>query len=202
MNLLKIVSGARYKEQKEYTISNIHRVSKFFKWVFQLTFIALPILLIIFWIKMPSSVSTIAANHGVTISYIPEGLKILHPLSTSTKILGFVISLIPLSVNLFILYFLIYLFKSFEKCEFFSRQSVSCIKYIGYVLFIGQLVSPIYQALLSAALTWHNPPGERMVSISFSGTNLGILLTALLMILVSWIMTEGHKIKEDQRYTI
>ena len=57
---------------------------------------------------------------------------------------------------------------------------------------------------MSAALTWGNPRGshERMAAISFSGTNVAILLTALLIILISWIMAEGHKLAEDQKYTI
>ncbi len=183
-------------------MNKIQRVSKFFKWMFQITFILMPILLILFWINAPSPVSSTAANHGFVISYIPKGIKILHTLSANTKLLGFVISLIPLTVNLFILYFLIRLFKLFEACEIFSYKSVRYIKYVGYTLLIGQVVSPIHQALLSAALTWHNPHGERVISVSLSGTNLGILLMALLIILVSWLMSEAYKMQEDQKYTI
>ncbi|EKD70101.1 MAG: hypothetical protein ACD_46C00636G0004 [uncultured bacterium] len=77
------------------------------------------------------------------------------------------------------------------------------IKYIGYTLLIGQfIINPVYEAILSAMLTWHNPQGERMAMISFTGTNLGIVLTALLIILISWIMAEGYKINEDRKYTI
>ena len=183
-------------------MNKIQKVSKFFKWVFQIILIAMPILLIIFWIGAPSPVSTTAANYGFAISYIPKGIKILHTLSCSTKFLGFIISLIPLTINLVVLCFLINLFRSYEKCEIFSYKNVCYIKYIGYTLFIGQLLSPIYQALLSAALTWHNPHGERYVNISLSGTNIGILLAALMIILISWIMAEGYKLKEDQSYTI
>jgi len=183
-------------------MNKIQKVSKFFKWVFQIILIAMPILLILFWLDVPSPVSTTAADYGFAISYIPKGIQILHTLSSNTKFLGFIISLIPLTINVVVLYFLIRLFRSYEKCEIFSYKNVCYIKNIGYTLVVGQVLSPLYQALLSAALTWHNPHGERYVNISLSGTNIGILLAALMIILISWIMAEGYKLKEDQSYTI
>lgn len=181
-------------------MNKIQRVSTFFKWLFQIICIALPVSSIVFWMSAPASITIV--HHALVINDIPKSIQILHPLSSATKLLGFVISLIPLAVNLFVLYFLIRLFQLYEKCEIFSLKNVRYIKYIGYTLFIGQLINPIYEALLSAALTWHNPHGERMAVISFSGTNMAILLTALLIILISWIMAEGHQLAEDQKYTI
>lgn len=179
----------------------IQRVSKFFRWLFQITCIALPILSIIFWFNAPSPIEVV--HHALVVNYIPESIKIFHTLTYSERFFGFIISLMPLTVNLFILYFLIRLFQLYEKCEIFSLKNVQYIKYIGYTLLIGQFIAnPIYEAILSATLTWHNPRGERMATISFTGTNLGIVLTALLIILISWIMAEGYKINEDRKYTI
>ncbi len=179
----------------------IQYVSRFFKWVFQLTFILLPILLVIYWINAPSPILA----KGISISYIPElptNIELLDSFPLHTKLLGFTVSLIPLCVNLFVLFFLIRLFKRFEQLEFFSINSVRNIKYIGYTLFIGQILSPIHQALISMAVTWHNSPGDRVISIAFSQVNLGILLTALLIILVSWIRSEGYTINEGLKHTI
>lgn len=183
-------------------MNKIQRISTFFKWLFLIIGVALPILSIILWINPPTSITT--AHHALVMRDIPKSIQILilHPLSSTTKLLGFVISLIPLTVNLFLLYFLIRLFQLYEKCEIFSLKNVRYIKCIGYTLFIGQLINPIYQALLSAALTWNNPHGKRMIVASLSGTNMAILLTALLIILISWIMAEGHQLAEDQKYTI
>lgn len=183
-------------------MKKIQRVSKFFKWIFQLAFVLAPILLILFWIKFPSPVSNLAAEHGFFIRFISKGINIMHPISTTTKLLGFIIDLIPSTVNLCIFYFLIHLFKLFEKANIFSMDNVIYIKRIGYAILIGQLINPVYQLLISANLTWHNPPGHRMMSISLSGTNIGLILTALLIILISWIMAEGYKLKEEQEYTI
>jgi hypothetical protein len=181
----------------------IQCVSQLFSWLFQITFIAMPVLLVFYWIYAPAPISNMAAHYGFVINYIPHGLKVLSPLSTSTKTLGFIISLIPLVFHLAVLYLLIALFRRFKEGDIFSQKNALAIKHCAYILLIGQLVgSTIYQALLSVVLTWHNPPGQRVMSISFTGTNFGVVLIALLIVLISWIMLEAYKIKEEQAYTI
>lgn len=162
----------------------IQRVSRFFRWLFQMACIALPILSVVFWINLPSSIELI--HQAFTVNDIPNSIKILHTLSSNEKLVGFLISLMPMLVNLFILYCLIQLFRLYENYEIFTLKNVQYIQYIGYTLLIGQLIiNPIYEALLSVALTWHNPQGERMAVISFTGTNVGIVLIAFIIILIS-----------------
>ena len=107
-----------------------------------------------------------------------------------------------MSIELYILYSLIKLFKLYEKAEIYSINSVRYIRNIGYALIITQLVNPIYEGLMGVALTWHNPTGHRFASISLDQTNIGIVLVALLVILISWIMAEGCKLREEQQLTI
>lgn len=183
-------------------MKKIQIVSKFFECLFIILFILLPIFLVIFWINAPTPISLDGEKTGIFLNFIPNGIKILHPLAAKTKQLGFLISLIPLIIQLLILYFLIKLFHQFSTGDIFSIKNIIYIKRIGYTLLFGQLLGTIHQALITAVLTWHNPPGHRIISISFSGTNMAIVLTALLLILISWIMTEGYKLKEEQIYTI
>jgi hypothetical protein len=183
-------------------MKKIQCVSKLFAWLFIIIFALLPTLVVVFWINAPTPISFVGTKTGFFVSFIPKGITILHPLSAQTKQLGFLVSLIPLTVNLFILYFLIKLFRQFSRGDIFSVSNITYIKRIGYTLLIGQLLGMIHEGLMSAVLTWHNPPGHRMIGISLSGTNIGILLMALLIILIAWIMTEGNKLKEEQEYTI
>ena len=115
-------------------MNKIQRVSTFFKWLFVITGIVLPVLLIIFWINAPESITT--THHAFVISDIPKIIKIFYPLSSTTKLLGFAISLMPLTIDLFILYFLIRLFQLYEQCEIFSLRNVRYIKKICYTLFM------------------------------------------------------------------
>lgn len=183
-------------------MNKIQLVSGFFKCIFQMAFVLMPILLIIFWLNAPEPLSSLTAHYGLVVNYIPNDINIAHDLSPTTKLLGFIISLIPLSIDLLVLSFLIRLFKLFQSYEIFSSRTVNHIKHIGYTLLFGQIANPIYHLLLSIALTWNNPAGERYASISFNGTNVGILLAALLIILISWINSEAQKLHVEQQYTI
>lgn len=195
-------------------MNRFKNVSLFFRLVFQIIFIALPILLIMSWIVAPDELillagfikinaipATYSGMHTFTAQGIPEK-AILHTLSIGEKSLGCLVSMIPMMVEMFILYYLIKLFKLYENGDIFSLHHVRYIRNIGYALLIGQLIEPFYQFVMGAVLTLHNPPHHRYAAITLDQTNIGILLTALLVILISWIMAEGCKLHEEQQLTI
>lgn len=186
--------------------SNIKKVSCFFRILFQIVFVALPLMHIIAWINAPAPISLfgslLGANSEFVIRIIPEGVKILHTLSSSTKFFGFLVSAIPLIVVEFIFYYLIKLFRLYEKSEIFSQKNVGYIKKTGYALLIAQLAKPICEGFLSAILTWQNPHGYRYAEVSLGGLNLAMVLVAFLIILISWIMAEGCRLREEQQLTI
>ena len=184
-------------------MNKIKQVSLFFRIIFQFTLIVMPIFLMIAWINAPHQIQFLAGIF--TIDNVPQNYPILAPLPLSAKIIGFFISLIPTGVKMFVLYFLIKLFRLYERGEIFLINNVQYIRNTGYTLFIGQLLNPIYQALISADLTWVNhtvQKGMRMMIVSFDNTNINMLLTSLLIILISWIMAEGCKLRDEQQLTI
>lgn len=195
-------------------MNRIKNVSLFFRVVFQIIFFLLPISLIVSWIYAPDNLvlltgfirldaipATYSGMHTYTATGLPEK-AILHTLSIGEKSLGCLISAIPMMVKMVILFFLIKLFKLYEKGEIFSLNHVRYIRNIGYALLIGQLIEPFYQFALGIVLTIHNPPHHRFATITLDQTNIGILLTALLVILISWIMAEGCRLREEQQLTI
>lgn len=181
-------------------MNKIKQVSLFFRILFQLIFIALPLIHLIAWIKAPVPISFF--NGFIVIDMIPHLVPILHPLSSFTKILGFAICMIPTGIELLVLYYLIRLFKQYEEGEIFSSTNVNYIRSAGYSLLIGQMINPLYDGLISTVLSWNNPHGHRMAVFTVDGTNVGIILTALLVILISWIMAEAYKLREEQQLTI
>lgn len=195
-------------------MNRIRNVSLFFKIVFQIIFIALPILLIISWVYAPNELvwlvgfiklNAIPATYSGMHTYTPQGLPekaILHTLTANEKILGCLVSAIPTMIEMFIVYSLIKLFKLYEKGEIFSINHVRYIRNIGYALLAGQIIEPFYQFVMGLVLTLNNPPHHRYAAITLDQTNIGILLTALLAILISWIMAEGCKLREEQQLTI
>src|SRR5436190_811631 len=107
-------------------MNKIQRVSLFFRVLFQIAFIVIPIALVIAWIKAPDplfSLGSFATTMIPTSEY-----PVLHPLSLTTRVLGFIVSLIPNGIDLIILYFLIKLFRLYEKGEIFSGSNVNYIR--------------------------------------------------------------------------
>lgn len=183
-------------------MNRIKNISLFFRIIFQIIFIALPILLLISWIYAPDEFGFLIGIfrfHAIPDNY---SNAILHPLSHYEKTVGCLISAIPMMVQMFIFYCLIKLFKLYEMGKIFSLHHVKYIRNIGYALLIGQLIQPFYQFVMGLVLTMNNPPHHRFATVTLTQTNLGILLIAMLIILISWIMAEGYKLQEEQQFTV
>lgn len=181
-------------------MNRIERVSLGFNLLFKGLFIALPILHLIGWTIAPQDLHF--TNHIFQFNVIPKAYHVLHPLSLLERSCGFVVGLLPLSIDLLFLYYLIRLFTNFQNTEVFSTNNVDYIRKAGLVLLFGQLVNPIYQVLIGVVVTLGNPPGHRMAAITLDQTNIGVVLLAMLIILISWLVAEGYKLRQEQQLTI
>lgn len=179
----------------------IKKVSTVFCLLFQLLFMAIPLVHIFSWIYAPTALD-VSGKFGFFVSVVPKGIEILHSLTTSTKLYGFLVSSIPVIAIECILYFLIRLFKLYSHAEIFSLQNVKYIKKIGYALFIVQITRIICNGFLSMILTWNNPHGHRVATLTISATDITMILTAFVITLISWIMAEGCRLREEQQLTI
>lgn len=204
--------------------NKIRNISMSFRIIFQILLVVLPLTLIISWTYAPEELrfaagvfklQAIPDNYAGMHTYTKPGTHflpteiwkddkaILHTLTPNEKILGGLVSAVPTLIKMFILYCLISLFKRYEKGDIFSIQHVKYFRNIGIALLAEQLIiQPIYQFVMGVVLTMNNPPHHRFASITFDQTNIAILFTAILLVLMSWIMSEGNKLREDQQLTI
>src|SRR5579872_2042517 len=113
-------------------MNRIKRVSLFFCVIFQIGFVALLLAEIVGWVYAPMDISFLA--HIFHFNVIPAEYPILHTLNWTEKSMGFLISMIPTALQLFILYCLIKLFKLYAKGDIFSIHNVYYIRQIGYAL--------------------------------------------------------------------
>lgn len=181
----------------------IKQVSRFFRVLFQIYLIAAPLFLAYGWIHAPHGFNT--PFGPMDFSNIPQSYahNIFHKLTSTEKFLGFIISLVPMGISLFVTYTLIKLFKLYEKGEIFSLTNVNYIRHVGYGLLASQLINPIYEPLLGLILTYKNrPEHSAFMQITLSQTSCIIMLMAFLVILISWIMIEGCRLREEQQLTI
>lgn len=181
-------------------MNKIVYVSRGFRVFFQIALCVLPIMLAAYW--MLGIDANVMTNSGFSLKFIPDGVRIMHALTPENKLMGFLIDCVPTALEMLILYFLIKLFRLYERGEIFTSQNVKYIRNIGYTLLVKVLINPFYQIAISLAMTINNPHGQRTAFASFGSTDIAIIITALLIILVSWIMAEGCKLREEQNYII
>ncbi len=181
---------------------NIRLLSRILKCLFLSAAFALPIITAGAWISDGYSFLKPWVEWSIYPEISQATIKPLSEMAASTKLLGFLASLIPVAFQTVALALLAKLFGLYERLEFFSKESVTCIRKLGFCLLIGQLVYPFYLALLSLALTISNPPGQRMISAAFGTEQLNLVVIATIIILISWVMNEGRKLQEEQAATI
>lgn len=183
-------------------MKNYQRVSQYFKWLCAATMGLTPIIDILFWLQAPKRWGIFAHKTGFSLSMIPDGISVMHTLTATDRLLGFLISLIPVGIILFVSFYLFRLFLNYQKNIIFSLDNVTLIKKVGITALIGQVLMLFHEALMSLAITIGNPHGHRFIMLTFTGTNFGIILAAVLAILISWIMGEGLKLKQETELTI
>ncbi len=188
------------------SMNKIQFVSQILLWVFRALLILLPLSLLLFWVDAPNGLIKSTLGEGwasfLAINYMASTPPVLHTLSATTKLCGLLISLIPLSINMLTAYFLLKLFKNYAALNIFSLENAHFIKRTGWTIFIGQILRPIHDAMLSAIVTWNNPPGHRLMTIMLDKTNLAFVACALMIILVSWIMTEAYQEQETSKLIV
>lgn len=183
-------------------MNRIQQVSRYFRILFQISFLITLLAQIIIWSNAPGSLTMLQSSGAQLIPNDYTSHILVNYFSPTTRLLGFLINMIPTGFELLIIYFLIKLFKQFEQNEIFSPSNVRYIRNIGYALLFGQLVQPIYQSLIGILLTSSNPPHQHFFSITFGTDNIRIMIGAGIIILVSWIMAEAQKLREEQQLTI
>jgi hypothetical protein len=162
------------------------------------------LLLIILWI-MPA----VTALVWLFINRLPETMYrnmlpyfVSVPLPASARLMGFAVVMIPTGVAMFGLFYVMKLFQLYEQGQIFQLANVRCFRNLSRVLIWWFIAGIIHKSLLSVALTLHNPPGQRMLTLELGSPDLTALLVGVILAVISWVMEEGRKLQEDQDLTI
>jgi len=182
-------------------MKNIVRVSCILKWVAIVICIGLPIVEAGYWITegypflSPCfAFDPLPSFDGHTPAW--------EQLTSVQKLLGFGANLLPLAFSVLSLFYLARIFEAFQQLQFFQRSNAALLKRSAMALLTGQLIYPVYIGLLSLALTFNNPVGERTLHIGFGSNQLKMMAVAFAILLVSWILEEGCKLYEENAATI
>ena len=181
-------------------MERICRISKILRIIFISAVIAIPLGQAFMWISLPATdgPGLNCAYHFMTSANLDPST----PVPASIRLLGFMITMLTGCLHMAAFFTLFLLFGLYTRAEIFTAQAVGHIRRIGYILLAVQAVGPLRDALLSYVLPMHNPIGQRTISVGFSSTDLNAIIIAVLVIVVSWIMNEGRKIKEEEALVI
>ncbi len=95
------------------------------------------------------------------------------------------------------------LLKLYATGDLFSKKHAHYFKRIGqFLLLYGTLGLVLGDSFHSVAVTFSNPPGERILAVSFGSPNITMLVMASVITLIGWITLEGFKLRSDQDLTI
>ena len=142
-------------------------------------------------------------NHFPQIIYshmLPFFVSI--PLPASARFMGFLVTMMPAAVAISGAYYLMRLFRLYEQGQIFRPPNVLCFKKLSRVLIWWFAVGILHKSLLSVALTLHNPPGQRIITLGIGSPDLTALLLGGILAVIAWVMEEGRKLQEDQDFTV
>lgn len=193
-------------------MKRIQNISRFLLVVFNVLLIGLPLTNFLIWSCIDSSFLK-----NLFQSSFFQMTTLLHPISTpeglikvdqvpwtlTTKLIALLsnmIRILPLVVSLICLKSI---FKNYREGEIFNPANAKQYGKIGFTFFLDAVIAqPISQLIMVLAVTLSNPPGHRYISLSFGTPNLEVVFFGLLVMVISWVMLEGSRLQEEQRFTV
>lgn len=91
------------------------------------------------------------------------------------------------------------IFDHFEKGDIFSERSGVLLRRTGYLALIGGISSLLSRTLAILVATYDNPPGQKMLSLGISSTDIGLFILAGLLFVLGHIMVIAAQIEADNR---
>ncbi len=174
-------------------MEHLQRASRRFRILLWIFIVGVPLLNLLYW---------------ASFNHLPDGLladlpaAAIQPLSGLSLSLAFVVSLLPVGVALYGLITLEALFKLYQKGIVFSQQNVRLFRRLGFVLLTWVAANALFTPLISVVITFNNPPGSRELVAQFGVLDLSTLVIGAVVLLLSWVMNEGHKLEDEQAHTI
>lgn len=169
--------------------------------------IALPIFAVAQWLLLDWAPFKKLVLNGVFFKPIetPEGLVNIGniPLTELAKSIGLLTSLLCTVPTWLGLFFLRAAFKNYIRGQIFVFENAKSYQKLGWLFFLSALlIQPLAGLGMTLVATLSNPPGHRYITLSFGTPNLETIFCGIILIIISWVMLEGHRLQSEQELTI
>ncbi len=152
---------------------------------------AIPILYWLFYNHLPPMI-----QDGVFEGAAPAFLAV------NSRLIAFGGEIPAVLVMLFALNSLKSLFFLYEKGIYFEAGNVKQFKLLGKFALWAVLTDVVNETVLILAKTINNPPGEKILAISIGSDHVKLMVVACIIMLISMVMDEGRKIKDENQLTV
>ncbi len=196
----------------EKKMTRIKNISLILKWTFGLYLVLLPLGSLFFWVisaYVPWEGNLLSSFFepgflDITIKAAGETYHI-HKLNLSldARLIGFLGDLCLYSFKWIAVLYVFHLMSLYGAGDLFSKKHAHYFKRIGqFFLLYGTIGMTLGDSLHSIAVTFANPPGQRLITFGFGSPNIMMLAMASVITLIGWITLEGFKLRADQELTI
>ena len=179
-------------------MNDIQKISKRLRILFQCMLAIVPIGVLGFWLSATSNYDF----HQLTGLGINVADFTSYPLTATSKGLALLLSGLLTLIPLYALVKLIRLFKNYENMQLFTLDNAITYHQLGRSLLLWVVCGFIYGGIMSVVLSFNNPPGERVISLSFTGIDFLALICAFLVMVISRVMQKGYSLAEENSHTI
>jgi hypothetical protein len=129
---------------------------------------------------------------GMNLAHLAHG-----ELTLATRVRMAGSSLPVIAVGLALLWQLWALFGEYLRGAVFSARALQCLNRFAWLLLGLALAQPLSQAMMSVAISWDNPPGQRVLMVHLSSNDYALALGALVFIAIARVMTEAARMAEE-----
>lgn len=172
-------------------------LSKALKYLSYAGIIIFPLFNLVYWFLDIHKVKFIVNNFYLQFSDAPE-LDLSH-LPVKMKFLGFLIDLVPCTLFVAILIFLVKLAKQYEYLYFFSKKNVQYVRAIAFLIFCQIVVFPFYSLLRAYVFT---PESENTVVNLFGPYDFKVVIILFCVLLIAYIKEAASLLEKDLAGTI
>ena len=124
-------------------------------------------------------------------------VRIIGPLTPSTRVIYVLWDIPSLAVILIALLRLWQLFGEYLHSRIFSARALTSLRGFARWILVAAFWSPVYRAVLSVIVTWQNGPGKRELTIDLTSDDYMMVLLGVVLLAISSVMVEAARIAED-----
>lgn len=186
-------------------MEKIAALSRLLRYCFLLMMVVTVAFPFVYWVLDSQGLNMVLAQASMLpVNQTSRALMFLSEWTYFHRTVGFVLALIPVSVNCFIYYTLVKLFKNYQVGVVFSLKNTRFFRHIAIAIILNQLVlKAVYNALMSLNITYFLGPGNRVLSFTLlSGHSVFLIIAGITTLVISWIMDEARKLNDEQQFTI